>query len=221
MNVETTCVVPASGYRPLPAARSRHETLARPGIALSFKEGEQIYDQDDHADRVYRVIRGSVRASRLLADGRRQVGGFYYEGDLFGAEAGATRRYATEALDGGCQVAAICLGSSAVAKDAVERLVSQAAREELGRAQEHMSLLARTSASEKVATFLLTLATRFGPAWVHLPMGRQDMADYLGITIETISRTLGRLQADGVVEFGSCREFRVKRPDALERLALA
>lgn len=220
MNVEPAYVVPAAGYRPFQSSGSRHETIARPGIALSFKEGEQIYDQDDHADRVYRVIRGCVRASRLLADGRRQVGGFYFEGDLFGAEAGVTRRYAAEALDGGCQVAAIWPGSNIAGSDALERLVAEAAREELGRAQEHMSLLARTSACEKVATFLLTLATRYGPTRIHLPMGRQDMADYLGITIETISRTLGRLQADGVVEFGGCRDFRVKRPDALERLAL-
>lgn len=221
MNVQPACVAPAGGYRPFRTTGSRHEALARPGIALSFKEGEQIYDQDDHADRVYRVIRGAVRASRLLADGRRQVGGFYYEGDLFGAEAGVTRRYATESLGGGCQVVAILPGTSMVGTDVLERLVSEAARQELGRAQEHMSLLARTSACEKVATFLLTLANRFGPARIHLPMGRQDMADYLGITIETISRTLGRLQADGVVEFGGCRDFRVKRPDALERLALS
>lgn len=222
MNVERACVTPARSPLPYQMPGAGRWRLTPPAIAVGFRNGEQIYDQDDKADRVYRVIRGTVRASRLLADGRRQVGGFYFEGDLFGVEAGDIRRYTAEALGAGCKVAAVWpCPSTAIDADALERLISEATRQELGRAQDHTALLARTSACEKVATFLLILANRFGPERIRLPMGRQDMADYLGITIETISRTLGRLQAEDIVEFRGCREFLVKRPGALERLALS
>lgn len=193
------------------------------GLALSFETGEEIYAQEDRADRLYRIVSGAVRTSRLLADGRRQIGDFYYEGDLFGVEAGASHRFSAEAL-GDCQILALRRTGSARVDETPERvdhLVWAATAKELERAQEHMSLLSRTSACEKVATFLLNLAGRFRVDLVHLPMGRQDMADYLGLTLETISRTLGRLQADGVVEFTNCRDFRISRPAALGRLALS
>jgi CRP/FNR family nitrogen fixation transcriptional regulator len=84
-----------------------------------------------------------------------------------------------------------------------------------------MMLLARTTAIEKVASFLLQVAERARSETATLPMTRQDMGDYLGLTIETISRMLGRLQADGVVEFAGCRHFRVRQRAALARLAVA
>ena len=84
--------------------------------------------------------------------------------------------------------------------------------------QEHLLLLGRKTASEKVATFLLDAARRADTPLVELPMGRQDMADYLGLTIETVSRMVTQLQASGVVEFACCRQFQVRDLSALRRL---
>lgn len=221
MNVESFEVSTNARFVPSRPFSPPTEAFPPVGMVLGYAPGEEIYAQEDEKDRLYRVISGAVRTSRLLADGRRQVGDFYYEGDLFGVEAGSAHRFSAEALND-CQILVVRCSSAARQEDGrLERLIWDATTQELGRTQEHMSLLARTSACEKVATFLLNLAGRFRADLVHLPMGRQDMADYLGITLETISRTLSRLQADGVVEFVGCRDYRVSRPGALERLALS
>ena len=82
-----------------------------------------------------------------------------------------------------------------------------------------MLLLGQTTACEKVARFLIDIAARFRGETVALPMGRQDMADYLGLTMETISRMLGRLQSDGLVEFIGARTYRIRRLGALSEMA--
>ena len=169
-------------------------------VSLTFQAGDEIYAQDEDADLIYRIVRGAVRTSHLLADGRRQIGDFYYEGDVIGIDMGSSHRFSAEAL-GACEVLAIRrAGSVAYDTGRLERMIWQATATELQRAQSHMLLLGRATACEKVARFLLDIAARFRGEVVALPMGRQDMADYLGLTIETISRMLGRLQADGLVE---------------------
>jgi len=76
---------------------SSDEVFSAVGVGMTFSAGEEIYAQDDETDMVYQVQRGAVRASRLLGDGRRQIAGFYYPGDLFGLEAGLTHRASAEA----------------------------------------------------------------------------------------------------------------------------
>lgn len=182
---------------------------------LTFRQGEEIYAQDEEADLIYRLVRGAVRTSHLQADGRRQIGDFYYEGDVIGVETGSAHRYSAEAL-GDCEVLAMRrTGSAAYDAGRLDRMIWQATAAELGRAQSHMLLLGRATAYEKVARFLLDIADRFRGELVSLPMSRQDMADYLGLTIETISRMLGRLQAEGLVEFVGVRCYRIRRPGAL------
>jgi CRP/FNR family nitrogen fixation transcriptional regulator len=188
---------------------------------LTFRQGEEIYAQDEDADLIYRLVSGAVRTSHLLADGRRHIGDFYYEGDVLGVETGSTHRFSAEAL-GNCEVLALRRsGSAAYDPDRLERMIWNATTAELGRARSHMLLLGRATASEKVAHFLLDIASRFRGELVALPMSRQDMADYLGLTIETISRMLGRFQADGLVEFVGSRKYRIRRPGALLDLAPA
>ncbi|MGZ9098082.1 MAG: helix-turn-helix domain-containing protein [Brevundimonas sp.] len=188
---------------------------------LGFGRGEEIYAQDEDAELIYRVVRGSVRTTYLQADGRRQVGDFYYEGDVIGVEVGETHRFSAEALTD-CEVLAVRRsGSAAYDSGRIDRLIWAATTSELHRAHSHMLLLGRATASEKVARFLLDIATRFRGEFVILPMSRQDMADYLGLTIETISRMLGRLQADGVIEFSGSRKYRIRRPAFLSELAAA
>lgn len=188
---------------------------------LSFKQGEEIYAQDEDADLIYRLVRGAARTSHLLADGRRQIGDFYYEGDMLGVEVGEAHRYSAEALSD-CEVLAIRRSGSAAYDTArYERMIWKATANELNRAQSHMLLLGRATACEKVAHFLIDIAERFRGDLVALPMSRQDMADYLGLTIETVSRMLGRLQADGMVEFFGARNYRIRRFGALSDLAAA
>ncbi|HYD27698.1 helix-turn-helix domain-containing protein [Brevundimonas sp.] len=188
---------------------------------LTFRQGEEIYAQDEDADLIYRLVRGAVRTSHLLSDGRRQIGDFYYEGDVLGVEIGDTHRFSAEALSD-CEVLAVRRsGSAAYDAGRLDRMIWQATAVELARAQSHMLLLGRATACEKVARFLLDIADRFRSELVALPMSRQDMADYLGLTIETISRMLGRLQAEGLVEFVGARKYRIRRFGALSEMAAA
>lgn len=188
-------------------------------LPMDFATGEEIYGQEETADLIYLLVKGSVRTSHLLADGRRQIGDFYYEGDVFGVETGPDHKFSAEALTT-CEVMVVKRsGSAAFEPGRVEKLVWAATALELGRTQAHMLLLGRATACERVARFLLDLADRFRGDLVTLPMSRQDMADYLGLTIETISRMLGRLQADGLVEFSGCRHFRIRQRSGLARLA--
>lgn len=215
-------MTPALHAAPAAKAFLSNEVDAWTGAArLTFRAGEEIYAQDEDAEMIYRLVHGAVRTSHLLADGRRQIGDFYYEGDVLGVEIGSTHRFSAEAL-GDCEVLAIRrTGSAAYDPGRLERLIWQATAAELGRAQSHMLLLGRTTACEKVARFLLDIADRFRGDLVALPMSRQDMADYLGLTIETISRMLGRLQTDGLVEFVGARRYRIRRIGALSDMAAA
>lgn len=188
-------------------------------VRMQFAAGAEVYGQDNPADLIYCLVKGSIRTSHLQADGRRQIGEFYYEGDVFGVETGPRRRFSAEALTP-CEIMGVKRSGSVAFEPArVERLLWAATTTELARAQTHMLLLGRATARERVARFLLDMADRFRGDLVALPMGRQDMADYLGLTIETVSRMLGRLQADGAVEFADCRHFRIRRRSSLTLIA--
>jgi len=190
-------------------------------VRLTFRRGEEIYAQDEDADLIYRVVRGSIRTTHLQSDGRRQIGDFYYVGDIIGVEVGDVHRFSAEALTD-CDVLALRrAGSTAYEPGRVQQMIWAATATELRRTQSHMLLLGRATACEKVARFLMDIADRFRGEFVILPMSRQDMADYLGLTIETISRMLGRLQADGVIEFSGSRKYRVRRPGCLSEMAAA
>lgn len=196
------------------------DIVSRMGVRMTFTKDEEIYGQDEEADFIYRVVSGAVRTSRLMSDGRRQIGGFYYADETFGVETHGSHRFSAEALSD-CVVLVLKASSlrSAVGEDAFERLVWAETTRELSRAQDHLLLLGRKTASEKVASFLMELADRRSAEAITLPMGRQDMADYLGLTIETVSRMLTQLQGAMVVEFTGARRFRVNNRGALARLA--
>jgi CRP/FNR family nitrogen fixation transcriptional regulator len=196
------------------------QVMRRLGLRASYAKDEEIFGQDEDADLVHLVISGAVRTTRLLADGRRQVGGFYYPGDLIGLETGPVYRYSAEAL---CDAEVLVVRRASLKTFAgdgeLDRVIWEATRRELERAQEHILVLGRKTACEKVATFLMDLAQRGADDRVALPMSRQDMADYLGLTIETVSRMLTQLQGASVVKFEGCRKFKVTRWDALEQMA--
>lgn len=196
------------------------DALDRLGAAVRFRRDAEIYAQDDGVEFLYRVTSGVVRTTHLAADGRRQVGDFYYAGDLFGLEPGPDHQFAAEALTD-CEVQ--MLRQATVRKfagdAALDRAVLNATRRQLQRMQAHLLLLGRKGAREKVAAFLMAMADSQADVAADLPMTRQDIADYLGLTIETVSRMLTQLQSQSIVEFPSQRRFRIKRLEALEELA--
>jgi len=196
------------------------DLMDRMGLKMAFAKGEEIFGQDEDADMIHSLVSGVVRTTRLLSDGRRQVGDFYYPGDIIGLEIGDTYRFSAEALSD-CVVRVVKRSSLGAlsGQDNLDRALWEATRRELERTQEHLLMLGRKSACEKVASFLMEVAQRNGTDEVSLPMGRQDMADYLGLTIETVSRMVTQLQGSRIVEFANSRQFRVTRWPALERLA--
>ena len=211
---------PSTDTRPACPAAALLEAFERLGARVCFAREEEIYGQEDDAEMFYRVVRGVVRTSKLTFDGRRQVGDFYYPGDLMGLEPGPLHRFAAEALTE-CELQAVRRSAvRAYAGEAeVDRAILEATAREMDRLQDHIVLLGRRSARERVATFLLGLAQREPAGHVDMPMGRQDMADYLGLTIETVSRMLTQLQGEAIVEFPSIRRFHVRKWNALEAMA--
>lgn len=193
-----------------------------PGATIAYAPGEEIYAQAEETDLIYRVVSGAVRTTRLDSDGRRQIGDFYYAGDFFGLEAGPEHRFSAEALCD-AQIQVLKRTSLALADDnaGIERMIWTATARELERTREHLMMLGRKTAREKVASFLYDLADRQGGDVQTLTMGRQDMADYLGLTIETVSRMITQLQAEGLVTFMGCRQFRIGNRTALTRLVAA
>jgi CRP/FNR family nitrogen fixation transcriptional regulator len=190
------------------------------GVAVTYAAQEEIYAQDDAPDLVYRILYGAVCAPRLLSDGRRQVGGFYYRGDLFGLETGPAHRASAEALS---ETRLVAVRRSALRHygelgERLERMLWRSTGEELSQVRDHMLLLARKNAVERVAGFLDDIAQRLGGDWIDLPMARQEIADYLGLTIETVSRMLTHLQAEHIVQFSGCRRFRISAPARLAAL---
>jgi CRP/FNR family nitrogen fixation transcriptional regulator len=196
------------------------DLMDRVGLRMTFAKGEEIFGQDEDADMIHSVVSGAVRTTRLTSDGRRQIGDFYYPGDIIGLEIGDTYRFSAEALSD-CVVRVVKRSSLQALSGAggLRETLWDATRRELERTQEHLLMLGRKSACERVASFLRDVAQRVGSDDVSLEMGRQDMADYLGLTIETVSRMVTQLQGSRIVEFANSRQFRVTRWPALERLA--
>jgi CRP/FNR family nitrogen fixation transcriptional regulator len=187
-----------------------------------FTKDEEIFAEGADADFFYKVVSGAVRTYKLLSDGRRQIDAFHLAGEIFGAEAGGEHRFTAEAIGDVSLVGYRSRSIETLSFDnpALARDVLAATMEALARAQEHMLLLGRKSAVEKVATFLLGLAERTtsGGA-VDLPMARIDIADHLGLTIETVSRSLTQLERQGVIAVPANRRGIVlKDRAALRRL---
>ena len=208
--------------RATPATRSHPpaNSIAGIGAPMTFGRNAEIYGDSEPADYLYQVIRGTVRTSKVLTDGRRQIGGFYLPGDIFGLEAGDEHAFSAEAIsDSKVLVVKRSAVISLAARDnAVARQLWTLAGRELARAQDHVLLLVKT-AQERVAGFLLEMAGRApdGDSF-ELSMSRQDIADYLGLTIETVSRTLTSLESEGVIALPTSRRVVLRNPQALRQM---
>lgn len=186
-----------------------------------FGPGAVLFRQGEPVRLVYRVLSGAVISYRLLSDGRRQVTGFYLPGDFLGLEAGVEHTTTAEALS---RVGALAMERTELAGRAVTdvnlaRALWQVTVRAFRRSEDHALILARQGATERVAAFLLDFAERMGrPKIIDLPMTRQDIADHVGLTIHTVSRTLSQLQAQGLVEARSTRHIRLLQRHRLEDL---
>lgn len=175
-----------------------------------YRKDEEIYGEDETAEYVYQVVRGAVRTYKLLSDGRRQIGAFHLPGDVFGLEADTQHRLAAEAiLD--TRVRLInrrSLEQAAQSDVRVARDLWSITSGELRHAENHMLLLGRKTAMERVATFLIEMDRRLAKAgMIALPMCRRDIGDYLGLTLETVSRSLSELQNKGVLGLSGARQI--------------
>jgi CRP/FNR family transcriptional regulator, nitrogen fixation regulation protein len=191
------------------------------GSPLSLARNTEIYGENDRADRLYKVISGTVRTCKALIDGRRQIGSFYLAGDVFGLETGNEHTFSAEAVvDAEMLVIkrADVVSLAEWDKDVTRQLWILLGRE-LQRAQDHVLLLAKT-AQERVAGFLLEMAERIESSddEVELPMSRQDIADYLGLTIETVSRMLTQFENRSAIALPTSKRIVLRNRAALKRL---
>jgi len=205
---------PASETRPL----AQHMQLM--GVAMSFPRNAEIFGENEPADYLYKLISGTVRTYKILNDGRRQIGDFYLSGDVFGLEFGDEHTQSAEAMTD-AKVLVIkrsALTGLAGRNATVARELYTLTARELRRAQDRIVLLIK-SAQERVASFLLEMAER-APCGdsIELPMSRQDIADYLGLTIETVSRTLTALEGVAAIDLPTSRRIVLRNRPALNRM---
>jgi CRP/FNR family nitrogen fixation transcriptional regulator len=223
-STRTACTPPAvvlsqAGHSAFPDSK---EPLQGAGTVVHFPQGQEIFAEGDEPDVFYKVISGVVRSCKFLSDGRRQIVAFHTAGEVFGFELGADRQLAAEAVSD-CTL--ICyrrrsMQMMAQKDETISRRLLQYAMQNLAQAQGHSLLLARRSAAEKVAAFLLDWQARSDRQNViHLEMTRQEIADYLALTIETVSRSLSQFERDGVIALPNTRELRLLDTGALEELA--
>ncbi len=180
-----------------------------------FAAGAEIYAQGEKCGGLYRVEFGAVRVYRLLADGRRQISAFHLAGETFGFEADNTHHFFAEAI---CGTGIHALQTSPANNFSNE--LFPLALKSLVRAQEHLLVLGRQNAIERVAAFPADIAERQGGLrQVELPMSRADIGDYLGLTIETVSRIFSKLKQKGVIRLPSLRSVEIAKWQVLQDMA--
>jgi len=187
--------------------RPNSATTTKPvGGARVLSKGEELFAEGDGADFFYKVVSGTVRTYKLLSDGRRQIDEFHLAGDIFGLETGEAHRFSADAVDTATIIAFRRRRFETLAHDdpALGDQVMSSMMCSLERAHDHMMLLGRKTAQEKVATFLLDMARRVSKEdRFELPMQRTDIADHLGLTIETVSRTLTQFAREGLIKLAA------------------
>jgi CRP/FNR family nitrogen fixation transcriptional regulator len=214
----------AARLRPPPAAQS--DAAFAPGLEISaiaapFARDEEIYAEEDETKYVYKVLSGAVRVTRLLSDGRRHLSAFHLPGEVFGFEPGRRHKFAAEAVVDSriAMVRRSALEEAADRSVEVSRGLWELAEQNLERLHEHTLLLGRMSAAQRLAAFLLEISARTSaPEIVELQMSRSDIADYLGLTIETVSRTFTQLERDRAIEIPSARQIVLRNRTRLAQL---
>jgi len=200
------------------ASASPHAALGKSGAGpvVFYPTDSTIFAQGDPAGALYIVEFGTVRICQITADGRRQLDSFHFAGEVFGFEAGEDHQCCAESVDG---VGIRTVRADAADGDLAPQLL-HAALDSFARAQRHLVRLGRMNAVEKLASFLLDLLERqHSDGTIALQMQRCDIADYLGLTFETVSRVLRVLKERGVIRVPSIDRIEIVDIAALEALA--
>lgn len=188
--------------------------VAQDALTIYYR-GSEIYGQGEPAGLLYAVDFGCIRLGRFTADGRRQICGFCFAGDVFGWESDREHRFFAEAVDD-TSVRILRPGRDSEASTKLFPL----AVETLTRFQEHLLMLGRTSVDERLAGFLCDLAERQGGGTsVRLPMQRSDIGDYIGVTLETVSRVLRRFKDQGLISMPDVHSVEILDVGGLESVA--
>jgi CRP/FNR family nitrogen fixation transcriptional regulator len=222
--IRTTCLPAgfAMAQTGWSANRESAEQFRAAGTVVQIPEGREIFAEGDEPDVFYKVVSGVVRICKFLNDGRRQIVAFHVAGEVFGYELGADRQLAAETVSDCTLVCYRRRGVELMAQkdQTVSQQLLQYAMQNLAQAQAHSLLLARRGAAEKVACFLLDWQERSnGNGNIHLAMTRQEIADYLALTIETVSRSFSQFERDGVIALPNTRDLRLLNTQALEEMA--
>lgn len=181
---------------------------------MQFAKGETIYHQGDLATHWYEVVTGIVRTCRFMADGHRQLTGFFYSSDVFGVD-GTHHRESAEAVTD-----VVLRRSPTSSLGHGPSYEPQAFERALESARRSIFLFGHRTAANRVAAFLITLAERSGlQAGVHLPMTRSDIADHLNLTLHTVSRTISDFARSGLIALNGRQDFRILNLDGLRAIA--
>jgi CRP-like cAMP-binding protein len=189
---------------------------------VTYQRGQEIYGETDPAEHWYRLESGAARKYALLADGRRCIVDFLFPGDYFGFRVRHCNSFAVEAIIAGTKVARYSrriLETAADRDPRIAREIREIAFEAISRSQARLLILGRVTAIEKVGAFLLEMMTRcsgHNRRVVNLPMSRYDIADYLAISVETVSRALTELKHSGVIKLTGNRCFQLLNCEVLE-----
>lgn len=208
--------------QPPTAVHSLDGAIDMMGAPMLFARNAEIFGESEPAEYLYKVVSGAVRTYKILSDGRRQIGGFYLAGEVFGLESSEEHSFSAEAVS---ETRVLVIKRSALfalaERDSeISRQLWALTSGELRRLQNHVMALIKT-AKERVVGFLLEMAKRAPDGngnRVELPMSRQDIADYLGLTIETVSRTLTQLESSAAIALPNARCFELRDRAALGRL---
>jgi len=237
-NTEAVACAGTGRVDPCSVCAARHlsvcSVLAEDGLrqlsAISdhqvFGPGEILVREGDPATNLFNITAGSVRVYKLLPDGRRQIVGFLFSGDFLGLATGDRYAFSAEALTAGsaCRFQKKTYRKMLVEQPDLEAALLDRASHELQAAHNQMLLLGRKTAVERLASFLADLAARDrraggGGRIIQLPMTRAEIADYLGLTTETVSRVTSRLKTRGVIRLLSLHSLSIERPAELAELA--
>jgi len=192
------------------------------GTVVTVRAGAEIYGEGDAATAWYRVQSGVLRTCKLLSDGRRQIEDFLFPGDFFGLETRGEHSFAAEAITSAAVVrySRPRLATAAAGNSRLAARLLDVTLEQLGKVHGRLMLLGRKTAEEKLATFLLEMLDRVPHAnAIDLTMSRTDIADYLGLTIETVSRTFSTLKHEDVIALPSAQHVVILDRDTLEAMS--
>jgi len=194
--------------------------VRRMGVCTSYPRNVEIFGESEPTDYLYKLVSGCVRTYVILRDGRRQVAGFYLPNEVFGLGIGASHAMSADAIADSAALVVKHSALDAVADrdPAIGRELLRLTAQELRRVQDRMPLLIK-SAQERVAGFLLEMADRLvADEVIDLPMSRQDIADYLGLTMETVSRTLSAFERSATIALPTARRVVLRNRATLNRM---